>query len=411
MHSLSNKHILLGITGSIAAYKSAEIVRQLIKAGAEVRVAMTDTAQALITPLTLQTLSGHKVFTHLLNAESELAMDHIDLPRWADAILIAPATANFLAKLANGIADDLLTTICLATQAPIVLAPAMNQQMWSNPATLQNRNLLIQRGIHLFGPAEGIQACGDTGPGRMLEPEELIEALSQLFFNVDLTGIRILITAGPTQESIDPVRFISNHSSGKMGYALAQSAARAGAKVTLISGPTHLECPTLVHRIAITTAQQMFDAVMSYANDSDIFISTAAVADYHCMNVVPQKIKKEDSTITLTLQRNPDILSAVAQLKKPPFTVGFAAETENVTKNAQAKLATKKINMIIANDVSTSHSGFNSDNNAVTVLWKNGFQEFSLRPKVQLAKDLLELITQHYSAFTKIKSETVCPNC
>ena len=398
MSPLDKKHILLGVTGGIAAYKSAELIRRLREQGAEVRVAMTKAARELVTPLTFQALSGHQVLLSWEQQSSEFAMDHIALARWADMILIAPATADFMAKLAHGFASDILTTLCLAATAPIFIAPATNQQMWSNPATQANKNLLVERGLRLLGPAPGSQACGEEGIGRMLEPVEITAALGQAFSSRDLQGLRLLITAGPTQEPIDPVRYISNHSSGKMGYALAAAAAAAGAEVILVSGPVNLACPVGVQRIGVTTAQQMATAVMQHLDGCQIFIGAAAVADYHCVQVNAQKVKKSAAGIQLALVPNPDILALVTARKNPPFTVGFAAETENLRSNALQKLTQKHLDMIAANDVSGSDSGFNSDQNAILLLWSGGEQEFSKRPKTQLAADLLKLVVVHYHA-------------
>ncbi|HVV69440.1 MAG TPA: bifunctional phosphopantothenoylcysteine decarboxylase/phosphopantothenate--cysteine ligase CoaBC [Gammaproteobacteria bacterium] len=398
MPTLNKKHILLGVTGGIAAYKSAEIIRRLREQGAEVRVVMTPAAKEFITPLTFQALSGHQVLSDWDQQSSAFAMDHIAEARWADIILVAPATADFMAKLAHGFAGDMLTTLCLAANAPIVIAPAMNQQMWSNPATWANKNLLLERGVRLLGPAAGSQACGEEGVGRMLEPAEITALLSEQFSCADLNGVQVMITAGPTQEPIDAVRYISNYSSGKMGYALAAAAAARGAEVLLISGPVNLPCPIGVKRICVETAQQMQDVVIQHIDTCEIFIASAAVADYRCAEVNTQKIKKNPAGIQLNLVPNPDILAQVAQRPNPPFTVGFAAETENLRSNALQKLAQKNLDMIAANDVSSSHAGFHADQNALLVLWSHGEEEFSLRPKTQLAADLLKLIIQRFIA-------------
>jgi phosphopantothenoylcysteine decarboxylase/phosphopantothenate--cysteine ligase len=402
MSSLTNKQILLGVTGGIAAYKSADLVRRLQDAGASVQVVMTPAAQEFITPLTLQALSGNPVHTQLLDPEAEAGMGHIQLARWADLVLIAPASADFMARLTQGMGNDLLTSICLATAAPIALAPAMNQGMWRNQATQTNLDLLIERKIHIFGPADGGQACGDIGPGRMLEPLQLVDAAASLFATGSLAGKTLVITAGPTREAIDPVRYLSNHSSGKMGYALAEAAAEAGAKTILISGPTQLKTPPRVQRIDVTSAQQMFDASMAAADSCDVFIAAAAVADYRPAQVAPQKLKKgADESITLTLVKNPDIVASVAALPKRPFTVGFAAESENLLDYGRAKLVHKKLDLVIANNISDSRIGFNSDDNAVTVIDEHSSHELSQRSKQQLARELIALIARKVTAPTQ----------
>lgn len=392
MGHLSNRHILLGVTGGIAAYKSAELVRRLQDHGAEVRVVMTRAAQEFITPLTLQALSGNPVHTELLDPAAEAAMGHIELARWADLVLVAPASADFIARLAHGHADDLLTTLCLATPAPLAIAPAMNQGMWRDPATHANIELLRSRDVVCFGPAEGSQACGDVGPGRMLEPDQLAVRAAELFPSRRLDGKRVLITAGPTREAIDPVRYISNHSSGKMGFALAQAAVEAGAQVTLIAGPVALRTPERVTRVDVESAQQMFDAVMTRIAQCDVFIAAAAVADYRPVQAVSEKIKKQNAELTLTLVRNPDIVATVAQSRPKPFTVGFAAETQNVREYARDKLERKNLDLIVANNVAEPGIGFNSDNNAVTVLWRSGELEIGERSKTLLARELILLI-------------------
>ncbi len=402
MSSLANKQILLGVTGGIAAYKSADLVRRLQDAGASVQVVMTPAAQEFITPLTLQALSGNPVHTQLLDPEAEAGMGHIQLARWADLVLIAPASADFMARLTQGMGNDLLTSICLATAAPIALAPAMNQGMWRNQATQTNLDLLIERKIHIFGPADGGQACGDIGPGRMLEPLQLVDATASLFATGSLAGKTLVITAGPTREAIDPVRYLSNHSSGKMGYALAEAAAEAGAKTILISGPTQLKTPPRVQRIDVTSAQQMFDASMAAADSCDVFIAAAAVADYRPAQAAPQKLKKgADESITLTLVKNPDIVANVAALPKRPFTVGFAAESENLLDYGRAKLVHKKLDLVIANNISDSRIGFNSDDNAVTVIDEHSSHELSQRSKQQLARELIALIARKVTAPTQ----------
>lgn len=390
---LDNRHILLGVSGGIAAYKSADLIRRLQDLGATVRVVMTMAAQEFITPLTLQALSGHPVHTELLDPAAEAAMGHIELARWADLVLIAPATADCIARITHGHADDLLTTLCLATPAPIAIAPAMNQGMWRDVATQENVARLRERQMHILGPAEGSQACGDIGPGRMLEPLELAQRAAALFSSRALDGKRVLITAGPTREAIDPVRFITNHSSGKMGFALAEAAAAAGAQTTLIAGPVYLATPDRVQRVNVESAHQMFDAVMARIAECDVFIASAAVADYRPHSVADQKIKKQNSeTMTIELVRNPDIVASVAALTPHPFTVGFAAETQSVQAYARDKLERKKLDMIVANDVAAAGIGFNSDNNAVTVLWPGGEVQLGERAKSVLARDLIGLI-------------------
>lgn len=391
--SLANKQILLGVTGGIAAYKSADLVRRLQDAGASVQVVMTPAAQEFITPLTLQALSGNPVHTQLLDPEAEAGMGHIQLARWADLVLIAPATADFMARLAQGMGNDLLTSICLATKAPIALAPAMNQGMWHNAATQANLECLIERKVIVFGPAEGGQACGDVGPGRMLEPLQLVDAAAGLFATGSLAGKTLVITAGPTREAIDPVRYLSNHSSGKMGYALAEAAAEAGAKTILISGPTQLKTPARVTRIDVTSAQEMYEASMAAAPDCDLFIAAAAVADYRPAQIASQKLKKgAEESITLTLVKNPDIVASVAALPRRPFTVGFAAETERLLEHARAKLQRKNLDLVIANNVGDTQIGFNSDDNAVTLVDNSGVQALSQRSKTQLARELIAML-------------------
>lgn len=399
MTSLANKQILLGVTGGIAAYKSADLVRRLQDAGASVQVVMTPAAQEFITPLTMQALSGNPVHTHLLDPEAEAGMGHIQLARWADLILIAPATADFIARLSQGMGNDLLTSICLATAAPIAIAPAMNQGMWHNPATQANLDTLIKRKIAVFGPADGGQACGDIGPGRMLEPLQLVDAAASLFASGSLAGKKVVITAGPTREALDPVRYLSNYSSGKMGYALAQAAAEAGAETILISGPTQLPVPARVRRIDVVSAEQMHSASQQEAQGCDLFIAAAAVADYRPAQIATQKMKKNDSdTLMLTLIKNPDIVASVAALNPKPFTVGFAAESENLLDYARAKLARKNLDIVVANNISDATIGFNSDDNAVTLIEKNSTTEISQRSKQQLARELIALFAQKITA-------------
>ena len=385
--------ILLGVTGGIAAYKSAELVRLLKKSGREVRVVMTRGAEAFMTPLTFQALSGEPVRTSLLDPDAEAGMGHIELAKWADQIVVAPASADFIARLANGMADDLLTTLCCATESPIAVAPAMNQAMWSNRRTLRNIGLLeSDPQIQLWGPDQGSQACGDVGPGRMLEPAALFELIVGSGKGA-LSGKRVVITAGPTREPIDPVRYISNHSSGKMGYALASAASAAGAEVTLISGPVALDAPAGVERRFVTTAQEMLD-VSSEAVDKgcDLFIATAAVADYRPDVCADDKIKKSSDAMNVALVRNPDTLATIAGRADAPFTVGFAAETRDLERYALDKMSRKHLNMIVANDVSAPGLGFNSDDNAVTVFWPGGRESLGPESKTSLSRRLIALI-------------------
>ncbi len=398
MNSLSNRRVLLGITGGIAAYKSAELTRLLVKAGAEVRVVMTHAATQFITALTLQALSGNRVHTELLDAEAEAGMGHIELARWPDLILIAPSSANFIAKLADGKADDILSTLVLATKAPIAIAPAMNQGMWANPATQQNLSVLTARGMKIFGPASGEQACGDVGLGRMLEPSEIAALSADIFDAGLLAGLRIAITAGPTQEAIDPVRYISNRSSGKMAYALAIEAAAAGAQVTLISGPVALATPERVKRIDVVSAQQMLDASLDAAEFCDIFIGVAAVADYRPAQIETHKIKKRAATMTLELVKNPDIITAVAELDRRPFTVGFAAETIDVERHGAEKLQRKGLDLLFANDANET---LGSDNTSATALWPEGSLALGPASKRRVAVQMLELLRQQYDLKTR----------
>lgn len=398
MTGLVNKRVVVGVTGGIAAYKSAELVRRLKEAGAEVRVVMTAAATQFITPLTLQALSGQPVHVHLLDAATESAMSHIVLARWADVIVVAPASANSMAKLTHGFADDLLSTLCLASTAPLVLVPAMNHVMWGQPATQANRHILESRGVRLLGPAEGDQACGETGPGRMVEPPEIVAALVGMFAAGTLQGTKIIITAGPTREAIDPVRFLSNRSSGKMGYALAQAAAEAGAEVKLISGPVNLPCPSRVERVMVESAAEMHAAALKLLADGDIFIAAAAVADYTVPLPERQKIKKGEAGFDLHLERTPDIVAAVAALPRRPFVVGFAAETEELERNARSKLELKGLDMVAANWVGRPDQGFESNNNALTVLWRDGGTELPLTSKSLLARQLIKIIAERYHA-------------
>ncbi|MBV2131889.1 bifunctional phosphopantothenoylcysteine decarboxylase/phosphopantothenate--cysteine ligase CoaBC [Pseudomonas sp. MAP12] len=395
MQRLQRKRIVLGIGGGIAAYKSAELVRRLRDQGAEVRVVMTRAAREFITPLTLQALSGHPVFHDLLDPAAEAAMGHIELARWADLVLIAPATADLLARLAQGVADDLLTTLVLATDAPVALAPAMNQAMWRDPATQANAELLAARGLRLFGPAAGSQACGDVGPGRMLEADELAQRAADCFERGLLTGCRVLITAGPTQESIDPVRYITNHSSGKMGFALAEAAAEAGAVVTLVSGPVHLPTPQRVTRVNVVSARDML-AACEAAMPCDLLIAAAAVADYRPEVIATQKMKKDpgsDDGLQLRMVRNPDILATLAARADRPFSVGFAAETEKLLDYAARKLRDKNLDLIVANDVANPGIGFNSEDNAITIIDRQLTQNsFAQTSKGKIARQLIAFI-------------------
>ena len=403
MSFLFGKNILLGISGGIAAYKSAELVRLFSKKGAKVRVCMTASAQQFITPLTMQALSGHQVHSDLLDPQAELGMGHIELARWADAIVIAPATANTLAKITYGLADDLLTTVCLASKAPLAIAPAMNQQMWHNAATQHNVQTLQQRGVRVFGPAAGEQACGDVGFGRMLEPEHILDATEQLFTpptTNPLVGKRIVITAGPTREAIDPVRFISNRSSGKMGYAVAQAATALGATVTLISGHVALNCPANIERVNVESAQDMLNATLAYAPTADIFIATAAVADYTPVAIADRKIKKNADTFVLEMRRTTDILATVAQQFPRLFTVGFAAETHDLMTYARGKLERKGLDMIAANSVADGKA-FDQSTNALEVVWKDGHHSLPEMSKQQLAQDLMRLIAERYECSPK----------
>jgi phosphopantothenoylcysteine decarboxylase / phosphopantothenate---cysteine ligase len=406
MSALVGKQIVVGVTGSIAAYKSADLVRRLREAGAELRVVMTKAACEFITPLTLQTLSCHPVAIDLLDADQESAMGHITLARWADWILVAPASADVIARLAHGRADDLLSALILASESPLAISPAMNNKMWSNQATIDNLAVLRKRGVHVLGPASGDQACGEQGEGRLLEPTEIVAELNQLLVPKKLQGKRVLITAGPTHEAIDPVRFIGNRSSGKMGFAVAQAAVEAGAEVILIAGPVALATPTGVNRIDVKTAQAMYDKVMTEVKASDIFIGCAAVADYRPTKFVKNKIKKSEHEILqieLELEPTVDIIAEVAQHKEHPFVVGFAAETENITSYAQEKLQRKGLDMIAANQVGKD-IGFAVDQNALDVFWKNETQHLALAPKAQLARDLMTLIIEQYYAKDSIKT-------
>jgi len=396
MHKLTGKRIILGVTGGISAYKAAFLVRLLRKNGANVRVVMTQSATKFVTPLTFQALSAKPVHTELVDLNTETAMGHIELAKWADLILIAPASANFIARYANGFAEDLLSTLCLATDSPVIIVPAMNQQMWRNQATQENLERINARGITVVGPTAGVQACGDDGPGRMLEPEEIVGHTANMFQTNILTGSRLLVTAGPTREAIDPVRFLSNRSSGRMGYAVATAAAEAGADVTLISGPVDLAAIGIEKVVHVTSAEEMQESVMQRINNIDIFISAAAVADYRVQKISEQKIKKSDDTYELIMQKTPDILAEVSALYDAPFTVGFAAETENLELNAQTKLYLKNLDMIAANQVDKK-LGIDCDENALTIFWKTGREKLPLAPKNKLARSLIKLIALQYN--------------
>ncbi len=421
LQPLAKKHILLGVTGGIAAYKSVDLVRRLSEAGAEVQVAMTPAATAFIGPLTFQAVSGQPVRTELLDTRAEAGMGHIELARWADLILIAPATADFLARLAHGFANDLLSTLCLATDQPIAVAPAMNRLMWQNPATQDNCRLLARRGVKVWGPGVGEQACGEIGAGRMLEPVELrnfvVEMLGAreepaswrsesstavefLAGPHDLQGLTVLLTAGPTREALDPVRFLTNRSTGKMGFAVAAAAAQAGAQVVIISGPVNLPTPPGAERIDVENAVEMRQAVMHRVRQADIFIATAAVADYRAAHPAEQKIKKTSEALTLELVRNPDILAEVAALPSHrPFTVGFAAETHEVLHYAEEKRRRKNLDLIAANQVGIVGSGFESEQNALHVLWEGGEKLLPMTDKIRLGQQLIALIAERYQVW------------
>ena len=421
LQPLAKKHILLGVTGGIAAYKSVDLVRRLSEAGAEVQVAMTPAATAFIGPLTFQAVSSQPVRTELLDTRAEAGMGHIELARWADLILIAPATADFLARLAHGFANDLLSTLCLATDQPIAVAPAMNRLMWQNQAAQDNCRLLARRGVTVWGPGVGEQACGEIGAGRMLEPVELrnfvVEMLGAreepaswrsesstavefLAGPHDLQGLTVLLTAGPTREALDPVRFLTNRSTGKMGFAVAAAAAQAGAQVVIISGPVNLPTPPGAERIDVENAVEMRQAVMHRVRQADIFIATAAVADYRAAHPAEQKIKKTSEALTLELVRNPDILAEVAALPSHrPFTVGFAAETHEVLHYAEEKRRRKNLDLIAANQVGIVGSGFESEQNALHVLWEGGEKLLPMTDKIRLGQQLIALIAERYQVW------------
>lgn len=397
MCSLSNKRIIVGVTGGIAAYKSAEIIRRLQDRGADVRVVMTPGAEEFIRPLTMQALSGHPVHCGLLDEKAEAGMGHIELARWADLLLIAPATADFIATMVHGRADSLLAAIYLATPALVAVAPAMNQGMWRHPASLDNVEKLNQRSVTIIGPDSGIQACGDTGPGRMEQPDTIINQASDMFTSKSLQGKKVVITAGPTREALDPVRYISNHSSGKMGYALATAALDAGADVVLISGPVNLSIPERCQYLSVISANDMLLASLEYAKKADIFIATAAVADYRAVSIAENKIKSDSDVLTINFEKNPDIVSTVATANESLFVVGFAAESTDVENYAMGKLKTKGLNAIIANDISRSDIGFNSDDNEVSWIDTDSSITFSKRSKTQLSRDLIAQIAHKYN--------------
>ncbi len=393
-------NILLGISGGIAAYKAPDLVRRLRERGAEVQIVMTASAAEFVTETALQAVSGRPIRSNLWDKEAEAAMSHIELARWADVVLIAPATAEIMARIVSGGAPDLLTTICLATEAPIALAPAMNHVMWNNPATQANREVLEQRGIHILGPASGSQACGETGTGRMLEPDTIAATVCGLSVGKGqgaLVGKTVVVTAGPTREAIDPVRYITNRSSGKMGFAVARAAAAQGARVILVSGPVNLPDPPGIDVHHVTTAAEMYDATHDVIDKADIFIAAAAVADYRPKSAPAQKIKKDHESTSIELVRCPDILASIAALDAAPFTVGFAAETENVERYAREKLENKRLDMIAANQVGDD-KGFDRDDNTLTVLWKDGSRRFATASKTELARDLVELVAQRFYA-------------
>ena len=398
MQSLARK-VLVGITGGIAAYKAPDLVRRLIERGAEVQVVMSRGAQQFVTALTFQAVSGRPVRTDLWDEAAEAAMGHIELARWADDIVVAPATAEFVARLAHGMADDLLSTLCLATRAPISIAPAMNREMWANAATQENIRVLRDRGIRILGPASGEQACGEVGVGRMVEPAAIAEQIMAVRRDAGaLAGLKVVVTAGPTRERIDPVRFISNRSSGKMGYAVAEAARDAGARVVIVSGPVQIPSPLGIQRVDVESAEQMLDAVQKNIGGADIFIAAAAVSDYRTCDVACQKIKKTSDTLTLALARAPDVLATISKSSSPPFLVGFAAETEHVERNALAKLTGKNLDMIAANKVGDGLA-FDKDDNALTVYWPGGGKrELSLTSKAALAAQLVQLIAERFRA-------------
>jgi len=404
---MHKQNIILGVTGGIAAYKAPELVRRLRERGEAVQVVMTGSAGQFVTETALQAVSGQPVRQSLWDKEAEASMGHIELARWADLVLIAPATAEFMARLAAGAAPDLLTTLCLATKAPIVLAPAMNHVMWANPAVQANRVLLEQRGVRLLGPEDGDQACGETGVGRMMNPDDIATAI-QPVASGSLVGKTVMVTAGPTREAIDPVRYITNRSSGKMGYAMARAARDAGARVILITGPVDLNEPSGVEQVNVETAEQMFASTHEHIEGVDIFIAAAAVSDYRPQAEQEHKIKKTESAMQLELVKSPDTLASVAKLVDGPFTVGFAAETEQLRKYALGKLENKHLDMIVANEVGADR-GFDSEDNAVDVYWRGGEQSFPTTAKSELAEDLIRLIADRYNVANSNKSDDKWP--
>lgn len=391
--NLAGTHILLGVTGGIAAYKAAELTRLLVRAGAEVQVVLSANGARFVTAQTFQALSGRSVRDSLWDASAEAAMGHIELARWADRIVIAPATADCIARLAQGRADDLLSTLCLASAAPLTIAPAMNQQMWTHAATRANMETLRRRDVDVLGPADGEQACGDVGPGRMLEPAQIVEHLLAAGVSGSLAGKRVVVTAGPTHEAIDPVRFLGNRSSGRMGFAIAAAAHDAGADVTLIAGPVNLPTPRGVVRTDVVSAEQMMAATLSAVADADILIAAAAVADFRVDHIASHKIKKGGANLQLNLVANPDIVATVAALPKRPFVVGFAAETENLEARAQAKLCDKQLDLIAANEVGME-LGFERDDNALLLLWESGREQLVRADKRVLADQLVARIAE-----------------
>jgi phosphopantothenoylcysteine decarboxylase/phosphopantothenate--cysteine ligase len=410
---MASQNIILGISGGIAAYKTPELVRRLRDRGASVQVVMTRSASEFVTETTLQAVSGMPVRTNLWDSQAEAAMGHIELARWADLVLIAPATAEIMARMAAGAAPDLLTTLCLATEAPVVIAPAMNHVMWSHPAVQENRQKLADHGVRILGPDTGDQACGESGPGRMMQPEDIVAAVTAPIAVADvepplLVGKKVLVTAGPTREALDPVRFISNRSSGKMGYALADAARQAGAEVILVSGPVSIAVPDGVNIVKVESAQQMFAATHEHIEGVDIFIAAAAVADYRPANLEKQKIKKSAGEMSIDLVRAPDILASVAKINNGPFAVGFAAETENLRDYARTKLDKKNLDMIVANLVG-ENLGFDADNNAVEVYWRDGEQSFPIATKSELADDLIKLVSERYLEKLTAATQTALP--
>lgn len=398
--NLTNRHLLLGVTGGIAAYKAAELARLLVKAGAEVQVVMTQAATRFVAPLTFEALTGNTVRTDLFDSAHEAAMGHIELARWADLVVVAPATADFMARLAVGRADDLLTTLCVATTAPVAVAPAMNQQMWANAATQESIKTLQGHDKLIWGPAAGEQACGDVGPGRLFEAAQLFQLVCEHFATGLFAGVRALITAGPTHEALDPVRFIGNRSSGRMGFAMAQALVEEGAEVTLVAGPVSMTTPRGVTRIDVESAMQMHSEVMQRVATCDLFVATAAVADYRPQQTAVEKIKKSGEKLTIDLIRNPDILANVAALENSPYTVGFAAETERLEEYAQRKRIDKRIDMIAANLVGAAEGGFESTQNALTIFWEGGQLQLPLTDKLRLARQFITLMSEHFYART-----------